>query len=181
MCLYSLAPFLHRLGRHGRLIIDWYRVYAIPGDLFQVPTGYVWIFTARLVTGKGLPPNAREWAFAFAVIFAITTMIRTTATGKVWRSFIPGGIAVAVGKFIQGLIEKNVEAKMDSDRCTGMYNVPSFTLARTVGGLLSWYWISRRGQSSTPLIVLASVRISRAQCGGFDCRLTLCAYCRASF
>ncbi|KAI8235927.1 hypothetical protein K4K57_003964 [Colletotrichum sp. SAR 10_99] len=65
-------------------------VYAIPGDLFQVPTGYVWIFTARLVTGKG------------------------------------------------------------------MYNVPSFTLARTVGGLLSWYWISRRGQSSTPLIVLAS-------------------------
>ncbi|KAF5526623.1 putative oligopeptide transporter [Colletotrichum aenigma] len=109
-------------------------VYAIPGDLFQVPTGYVWIFTARLVTGKGLPPNAREWAFAFAVIFAITTMIRTTATGKVWRSFIPGGIAVAVG----------------------MYNVPSFTLARTVGGLLSWYWISRRGQSSTPLIVLAS-------------------------
>ncbi|KAF4901182.1 putative oligopeptide transporter [Colletotrichum viniferum] len=109
-------------------------VYAIPGDLFQVPTGYVWIFTARLVTGKGLPPNAREWAFAFAIIFAITTMIRTTATGKVWRSFIPGGIAVAVG----------------------MYNVPSFTLARTVGGLLSWYWISRRGQSSTPLIVLAS-------------------------
>ncbi|KAI8160540.1 Regulator of V-ATPase in vacuolar membrane protein 1 [Colletotrichum sp. SAR 10_70] len=65
-------------------------VYVIPGDLFQVPTGYVWIFTARLVTGKG------------------------------------------------------------------MYNVPSFTLARTVGGLLSWYWISRRGQSSTPLIVLAS-------------------------
>lgn len=37
-----------------------------------------------------------------------------------------------------------------------MYNVPSFTLARTVGGLLSWYWIFRRGQSSTPLIVLAS-------------------------
>ncbi|KAH0431701.1 oligonucleotide transporter [Colletotrichum camelliae] len=109
-------------------------VYTIPGDLFQVPTGYVWIFTARLVTGKGLPPKAREWAVAFAIIFAVTTIIRTTATCKVWRSFVPGGIAVAVG----------------------MYNVPSFTLARTVGGLLSWYWISRRGQSSTPLIVLAS-------------------------
>ncbi|KAF9869322.1 OPT oligopeptide transporter [Colletotrichum karsti] len=109
-------------------------VYTIPGDLFQVPTGYVWIFTARLVTGKGLPPMAQEWAFAFGIIFAITTVVRTTTTGKPWRSMVPGGIAVAVG----------------------MYNVPSFTLARTVGGLLSWYWISRRGQSSTPLIVLAS-------------------------
>ncbi|OHE91595.1 OPT oligopeptide transporter [Colletotrichum orchidophilum] len=109
-------------------------VYTIPGDLFQVPTGYVWIFTARLVTGKGLPPMAREWAIGFGILFAITTVARTVVTGKPWRSLVPGGIAVAVG----------------------MYNVPSFTLARTVGGLLSWYWISRRGESSTPLIVLAS-------------------------
>ncbi|WYZ37428.1 hypothetical protein EsH8_II_000934 [Colletotrichum jinshuiense] len=109
-------------------------VYTIPGDLFQVPTSYVWIFTARLVTGKGLPPLAREWAFGFGVIFAITTIFRTTATGKAWRPLVPGGIAVAVG----------------------MYNVPSFTLARTVGGMLSWYWISKRRKSSTPLIVLAS-------------------------
>nr|XP_036584308.1 OPT oligopeptide transporter [Colletotrichum truncatum]KAF6793697.1 OPT oligopeptide transporter [Colletotrichum truncatum] len=110
-------------------------VYTIPGDLFQVPTGYVWIFTARLVTGKGLPPMAKEWAFGFGVIFAIMTIVRITTNGKPWRSLVPGGIAVAVG----------------------MYNVPSFTLARTIGGLLSWIWISRRRQSSTPLIVLASV------------------------
>ncbi|OLN95380.1 putative oligopeptide transporter [Colletotrichum chlorophyti] len=109
-------------------------VYTIPGDLFQVPTGYVWIFTARLVTGKGLPPMAREWALGFGIIFAVTTIVRTTTTGKAWRPLVPGGIAVAVG----------------------MYNVPSFTLARTLGGLLSWYWISRRGRSSTPVIVLAS-------------------------
>ncbi|KAK1674276.1 OPT oligopeptide transporter [Colletotrichum godetiae] len=109
-------------------------VYTIPGDLFQVPTGYVWIFTARLVTGKGLPPMAREWAIGFGIIFAFTTIVRTMITGKAWRYLVPGGIAVAVG----------------------MYNVPSFTLARTVGGLLSWYWVSRRGESSTPLIVLAS-------------------------
>ncbi|KAK1999539.1 OPT oligopeptide transporter [Colletotrichum falcatum] len=109
-------------------------VYTIPGDLFQVPTGYVWIFTARLVTGKGLPPLAREWALGFGIIFAVTTIIRTTTVGKVWRPFVPGGIAVAVG----------------------MYNVPSFTLARTIGGMLSWYWITRRGESSTPLIILAS-------------------------
>ncbi|KXH31074.1 OPT oligopeptide transporter [Colletotrichum simmondsii] len=72
-------------------------VYTIPGDLFQVPTGYVWIFTARLVTGKGLPPMAREWAIGFGIIFAFTTIVRTMVTGKPWRSLVPGGIAVAVG------------------------------------------------------------------------------------
>jgi hypothetical protein len=41
----------------------------------------------------------------------------------------------------------------------GMYNVPSFTLARTVGGLLAWWWRSVKGWHDTPLIVLASVCI----------------------
>jgi uncharacterized oligopeptide transporter (OPT) family protein len=38
----------------------------------------------------------------------------------------------------------------------GMYNVPSFTLARAVGGLLSWYWRSFLRHEETPVIVLAS-------------------------
>ena len=33
-------------------------VYEVPGGMFQVPTAYVWIFTARLVTGQGLPEMA---------------------------------------------------------------------------------------------------------------------------
>ncbi|SPQ27394.1 29d9ac1f-5d09-49b4-bae1-6de121315d04 [Thermothielavioides terrestris] len=109
-------------------------VYQIPGDLFQVPTGYVWIFTARLVTGKGLPPMAKEWSIGAAVLFAATTAVRTQTAGSRWHALIPGGIAVAVG----------------------MYNVPSFTLARTVGGLLGWWWRFVMGWQDTPLIVLAS-------------------------
>lgn len=110
-------------------------VYTIPGSLFQVPTAYVWIFTARLVTGQGLPYMAREWAIAFAVLFAGTTMVRIGATGKAWQAYVPGGIAVAVG----------------------MYNVPSFTLARTVGGVVAWWWRRRTGgKGDTKLIVLAS-------------------------
>ena len=109
-------------------------VYQVPGDLFQVPTGYVWIFTARLVTGEGLPPMAREWAIGCASLFSATTVLRIFATDKKWQVFIPGGIAVAVG----------------------MYNVPSFTLARTIGGLLAWWWRSVKGWQETPLIVLAS-------------------------
>ncbi|KAI1408144.1 OPT superfamily oligopeptide transporter [Hypoxylon sp. FL1857] len=109
-------------------------VYEVPGDLFQVPTGFVWIFTARLVTGKGLPYMAREFAIGGAVIFAAFTALRAKAIGKSWHAYIPGGIAVAVG----------------------MYNVPSFTLARTIGGLLNWYWRIYLRREDTPLIVLAS-------------------------
>jgi uncharacterized oligopeptide transporter (OPT) family protein len=74
-------------------------VYRVPGDLFQVPTGYVWIFTARLVTGKGLPPLAEQWALGAATLFAITTSIRIAGNRRWWHSYVPGGIAVAVGKF----------------------------------------------------------------------------------
>ncbi|ROW16925.1 hypothetical protein VPNG_01308 [Cytospora leucostoma] len=109
-------------------------VYTIPGSLFQVPTAYVWIFTARLVTGQGLPHMAREWAVGFAVLFSLTTVVRIYAAKRSWQRFVPGGIAVAVG----------------------MYNVPSFTLARTVGGLVAWWWRRKAGREDTPLIVLAS-------------------------
>lgn len=72
-------------------------VYAVPGELFQVPTGYVWIFTARLVTGKGLPPMAWQWALGAAIIFTISTCVRIVGNGKWWHPYVPGGIAVAVG------------------------------------------------------------------------------------
>ncbi|EGX89209.1 oligonucleotide transporter [Cordyceps militaris CM01] len=120
-----LSAFIYRL---------YTRIYKIPGDLFQVPTAYVWIFTARLVTGQGLPYMAKEWAIAAGALFACTTVLRTVAVGKPWRSWIPGGIAVAVG----------------------MYNVPSFTLARAAGGILAWVWLHIMKRPSTPLIILAS-------------------------
>jgi len=85
-------------------------VYKIPGDLFQVPTGFVWIFTARLVTGEGLPPQVPQWALGFGAMFAIATIIRTwsrSATG--WKRkitpWIPGGIAVAVGKILENFLK----------------------------------------------------------------------------
>ncbi|KAK2628017.1 hypothetical protein QTJ16_002663 [Diplocarpon rosae] len=109
-------------------------VYEVPGDLFQVPTGYVWIFTARLVTGQGLPHMAAQWAFGAAVVFTALTIVRIMFAGKKWHPYIPGGIAVAVG----------------------MYNVPSFTLARAIGGFINYYWKSHRRREETPIVVLAS-------------------------
>lgn len=77
------------------------RVYQIPGGLFQVPTGYVWIFTARLVTGQGLPPMVAEWALGAGAVFAAATALRIWGNSRKsgWTAWIPGGIAVAVGKF----------------------------------------------------------------------------------
>lgn len=80
---------------------------------------------------------AKEWALGAAVLFAVTTALRTRTAGTRWHALIPGGIAVAVG----------------------MYNVPSFTLARTIGGLFGWWWRARMGWKETPLIVLASVSL----------------------
>jgi uncharacterized oligopeptide transporter (OPT) family protein len=37
-----------------------------------------------------------------------------------------------------------------------MYNTPSFTLARAIGGLISLYWTKWAKKQETPLIVLAS-------------------------
>jgi OPT family oligopeptide transporter len=111
-------------------------VYDIPGGLFQVPTGFVWVFTARLVTGQGLPPKTGVFAAGAAVIWALLTALRIYGTSKKanWVPYVPGGIAVAVG----------------------MYNTPSFTLARTFGGLMAWYWTQWKKREETPLIVLAS-------------------------
>ena len=109
-------------------------VYDIPGGLFQVPTAYVWIFTARLVTGRGLPEMAAQWGLGAGLLFVLLTIARIKGQGTAWQAYIPGGIAVAVG----------------------MYNVPSFTLARTIGGLVNWYWRIYRGREDTPVIVLAS-------------------------
>jgi OPT family oligopeptide transporter len=75
-------------------------VYEVPGDLFQVPTAFVWVFTARLVLGKGLPPMVGIWATGVGVIWLILSILRTTgrARGSSWVNYVPGGIAVAVGK-----------------------------------------------------------------------------------
>ena len=73
-------------------------VYRVPGGFFQVPTAYVWIFTARLVTGQGLPPMAWQWALGAGVLFTAATASRIAGHGTRWQAWVPGGIAVAVGK-----------------------------------------------------------------------------------
>ena len=130
-------------------------VYDIPGGQFQVPTAYVWIFTARLVTGKGLPEMAAQWGLGAGFLFVLLTMARIKGQGKDWQAFVPGGIAVAVGMLTIILFRLSLLIH-NNELPVGMYNVPSFTLARTIGGLVNWYWRIYRGREDTPVIVLAS-------------------------
>ena len=109
-------------------------VYEIPGGMFQVPTAYVWIFTARLLSGKGLPPMAWQFSLGAGLLFVVLTVVRIRGHGLWWQAWVPGGIAVAIG----------------------MYNTPAFTLARVIGGVLNWYWRLYRGREEIPVIVLAS-------------------------
>ncbi|KAE8153882.1 OPT oligopeptide transporter protein-domain-containing protein [Aspergillus avenaceus] len=113
-------------------------VYEVPGPMFQTPTAYVWIFTARLVTGQGLPPMAWEASSIAGAAFVVITILRiygasSTANGGKhdattwWRAYIPGGIAVAVG----------------------IFNVPSFTLARAIGGLIAWWWARKHANNNS--------------------------------
>ncbi|KAK2738325.1 hypothetical protein FQN57_007085 [Myotisia sp. PD_48] len=115
-------------------------VYQVPGGMFEVPTAYVWIFTARLVTGQGLPEMAWQFSGIAGIIFTLLTILRilgASTGGKgvhsaPWRAWVPGGVAVAVG----------------------MYNVPSFALARAIGGLLVLIWryrakVNRKGENSS--------------------------------
>ncbi|RKF78634.1 putative oligopeptide transporter [Golovinomyces cichoracearum] len=109
-------------------------IYPIPGEFFQVPSAHVWIFTARLVTGQGLPPMAWLWSIGAIILFTGITILRIIGTGRKWHPFIPGGIAVAVG----------------------IYNVPSFTLARAIGGFLGWYLKKYKYKNDSTVIILAS-------------------------
>ncbi|GIJ83666.1 hypothetical protein Asppvi_002496 [Aspergillus pseudoviridinutans] len=113
-------------------------VYQVPGPMFQTPTAYVWIFTARLVTGQGLPPMAWQASLLAGTVFVGVTILRIYGASPLanggrrnvsapWRAWVPGGIAVAVG----------------------IFNVPSFTLARAIGGVIAWWWSRKHTSKST--------------------------------
>ncbi|KAG2191939.1 hypothetical protein INT46_000659, partial [Mucor plumbeus] len=92
-------------------------VYEVPGPEFSAPTAQVWLDMSRLVNGHPLPPHVFEFVVGFALLFCILTFIKETKKAK-WHQWIPQGIAFAIG----------------------IYNPPSFTLARVIGGIVCYLW-----------------------------------------
>ena len=92
-------------------------VYTIPGPEFPAPTAMVWLDMSRLVNGHALPPHVTEFIIAFSILFGVLVVLKEVGP-KQWRAFIPQGIAFAIG----------------------IYNPPSFTLARVIGGFVGYLW-----------------------------------------
>lgn len=100
-------------------------VYEIPNLLFRIPTAIIWIDCARLVTGQGLPEHAYEFSIFFAVVFGVIALLKNLVppthrhySKLVW---LPSGVPVGIG----------------------LYNIPSFTLARFLGGVIAYVWIKK--------------------------------------
>ncbi|SCU83981.1 LAME_0C07646g1_1 [Lachancea meyersii CBS 8951] len=115
------------------------RIYEIPNAEFRVPTAVIWIDCARLVTGKGLPDKALECTIVLGSVFGVLSLIKNLYrdNGYKWLLWIPSGVAVGVG----------------------IYNAPSFTLARVIGGWFAHIWLrTHRGNTSakTSMIVFSS-------------------------
>ncbi|KAG0349622.1 hypothetical protein BGZ54_004314, partial [Gamsiella multidivaricata] len=109
--------------------------YELPGRQFAVPTAKVWLDLARLVNGHSLPEHTGPFILGFSLLFAGLTILTTVYSDAAilkkldkhgkgdggrpkWLAYVPSGIAFAIG----------------------MYNLPNFTLARFVGGLVSVWW-----------------------------------------
>ncbi|KAG5367040.1 putative oligopeptide transporter [Yarrowia sp. B02] len=103
-------------------------VYEIPGSLFRIPTAIIWVDCARLVMGGGLPEKVGTFTAVFGVIGSALAILRD------YVSLLPSGVAIGVG----------------------LYNVPSFTLARFLGGVIAYFYQKRKPDAHIDIIVCSS-------------------------
>lgn len=138
------------------MYICYNKVYHIPDKQFRIPTAIVWVDCARLVTGKGLPDKALECSIALGCIFGILSLIKNCYrdSGYKWLLYIPSGVAVGVG----------------------IYNTPSFTIARFVGGLLSYVWLHKHradaGAKTKMTVFSSGLILGEGVCSIFDMLFT---------
>jgi OPT family oligopeptide transporter len=116
-------------------------VYEIPNKVFRIPTAVIWIDCSRLVTGDGLPPHALEFSIIFGGIFGVISLLKNLYknNAKVQKKLIwlPSGVAVGIG----------------------IYNTPSFTIARFIGGVIGYIWLKKvkfSHEGKTSMIVFSS-------------------------
>ncbi|KAH9058338.1 OPT oligopeptide transporter protein-domain-containing protein [Lactarius vividus] len=116
------------------------KAYTIPGPTFPAPTAYVWLSLARLLRDGSLPEKCSVFMISFAMVFALISAFKTHASrrGLWYAKWIPSGVAFAIG----------------------FLNIPSFSLARLVGGIIEHIYNTRvapKGKSDDiRLIVIAS-------------------------
>jgi uncharacterized oligopeptide transporter (OPT) family protein len=125
--------------------------YPIPGDLFRIPSAFLDVSTAKLVMGRGLPAGVAPFALGTAILFVIVTITKIRYANRWWQKLIPGGVAFAIGMFFHlEPVPYSINASL------GIYNMPSFTIARAIGGVFYWVYCRRNKGQEGNIIVLAS-------------------------
>ncbi|RYP41074.1 hypothetical protein DL767_001235 [Monosporascus sp. MG133] len=107
--------------------------YPIPGPLFQVPAAFVVFNTAKLLLGRGLPEGVAPFVLGALILSAIATIVKMRYSTRWWQRFIPSGVSFAIG----------------------IYNTPSFTITRAIGGLM-YYTYKKRNKGEGNIMVFAS-------------------------
>lgn len=126
------------------------KVYTIPSPSFPAPAATMWLNFARLVNNGQIPRHSKEWMIGTAIFFGVTGTIKSIAQARSlkrqkqqeagrsidgspapsWERYsyyLPSGVAFAVG----------------------ILNTPNFSIARFIGGVISFWW-SRRQQRTRP-------------------------------
>jgi len=73
-------------------------VYTVPSEMFLVPQARLWIATAQLAYGQGLPEGVGPFAVTGFVVSAGLAVVRAGAGRKGWVECVPSGIAIGIGK-----------------------------------------------------------------------------------
>lgn len=79
-----------------------YRIYTsvkqIPSEEFGMPDAHLWLVAAKLIYQQGLAPRALDFAIGAFVIGAAFSILRILGSNRWWQSFVPSGVAIAIGK-----------------------------------------------------------------------------------
>ncbi|KAK4202791.1 putative oligopeptide transporter [Triangularia verruculosa] len=111
--------------------------HPIPGPLFRVPAAFLFLNTARLAMRQSLPEGVAPFAIAAAGLSAVSTILKIRHADRWWQTFIPTGVSFAIG----------------------IYNTPSFTITRIMGGVYYWAYTrlrQKKGRENDDILVFAS-------------------------
>ena len=124
--------------------------YEAPGKFIQIPAAFMDVRLAQLLThGKGIPEGAPHYAIIFGSIFGVISIIQLCFEGAWWVALIPGGVSFANGRSAPRGCEYELMR-------VGIFNVPSFSFARVLGGIFSWLYCRRRPEGRYKLMIGAS-------------------------
>ncbi|KAF4440054.1 oligopeptide transporter [Fusarium austroafricanum] len=115
-----------------------YKIYTsikdMPSQEFGIPDAYLHVVMSRSIRQGRLPPKAMTFSLVAFVAGAIFSAHRIAGQSRWWRYLIPSGVAMSLG----------------------MYVVPSITLPRAFGGLVSVFVRGWHSNESFTLICCAT-------------------------